>query len=358
MYKCLICNNAFKTLNGLSHRITKTEKLNLKNYYDIYLKKDINEGYCNICNTKTKFINIRLGYQTHCSLSCAHLDSNTICKYKETMKKRYGVEHMFQDKNVQQKIKLIQKDTKHKEKIKQQLSTKYKVKYVFQIEDVKQKIKSSLFEKYNKFEHANNCIAATKINKIYNNYEWRRALNKSLLKLYCGRKLFILNNCLSIIEQYVKNYNNINNKISKKEQYIVNCIKNFYKGTIKQNDRTQIKPYELDIFLPELKLAIEFNGIFFHSNNLKNNINYHINKSFLCYNKQIRLIHIYEFEDIHTQLNILKDLILFNIDNYNKYDLNKNNFAINQKGISIKNIKPEIIYNNNNIIVYGVGPLL
>ena len=30
MFKCLICNKEFKSINGLSHHITKTEKISVK----------------------------------------------------------------------------------------------------------------------------------------------------------------------------------------------------------------------------------------------------------------------------------------------------------------------------------------
>jgi hypothetical protein len=39
----------------------------------------------------------------------------------------------------------------------------------------------------------------------------------------------------------------------------MNFIKNNYSGEIIENDRQLIKPYELDIVIPELKLAIECN---------------------------------------------------------------------------------------------------
>ena len=83
--------------------------------------------------------------------------------------------------------------------------------------------------------------------------------------------------------------------------------------------------------------------------NTNESINYHLNKSLLCRQLGIRLIHIYEFESYQTQLQLLKDLIL-GIDNYPKNDFNKNNL--------IKKIpNPEIIYNDGSNIIYGAGKL-
>jgi hypothetical protein len=61
-------------------------------------------------------------------------------------------------------------------------------------------------------------------------------------------------------------------KWSKGEKEIVNYIKTIYSGPIKENDRTQIinpltgKYLELDIYLPELNKAIEYNSIYYHTN--------------------------------------------------------------------------------------------
>ena len=58
---------------------------------------------------------------------------------------------------------------------------------------------------------------------------------------------------------------------SKPEKEIVEYVKTIYSGTILENDRTQVKNYwsgrnlELDIYLPEIRKAIEFNGSYWHS---------------------------------------------------------------------------------------------
>lgn len=58
---------------------------------------------------------------------------------------------------------------------------------------------------------------------------------------------------------------------SKAEKEIVDYIKNTYNGCIVENDRTQIinpltnRNLELDIWMPELNKAIEYNGSYWHS---------------------------------------------------------------------------------------------
>jgi hypothetical protein len=70
-------------------------------------------------------------------------------------------------------------------------------------------------------------------------------------------------------------YNFSNNTISIREKEVVLYIKSIYSGTIIENDRTLMVPnrkfnnwklnHELDIVLPDLKLAFEFNGTYWHN---------------------------------------------------------------------------------------------
>ena len=76
------------------------------------------------------------------------------------------------------------------------------------------------------------------------------------------------------------------------------------------NSRHIINPLELDIYIPDKKLAIEFNGLYWHSEiSGKKNKTYHINKTNRCKQHGIRLIHIFEDEWIN-QTNIIKSKIL------------------------------------------------
>ena len=65
--------------------------------------------------------------------------------------------------------------------------------------------------------------------------------------------------------------------------------------SITTHNRDIIAPKELDVYFPDYNLAIEFNGNYWHSINVLGK-NYHQDKSFECLNKNIQLIHIYEFE--------------------------------------------------------------
>ena len=80
---------------------------------------------------------------------------------------------------------------------------------------------------------------------------------------------------------------------SQQEIDVYNLIKRLLPGKIVlKNDRNILKGRELDIVVPSLKLAIEFNGLFFHCDDKKNDPMYHLSKSVECERKGYRLIQI------------------------------------------------------------------
>jgi hypothetical protein len=63
------------------------------------------------------------------------------------------------------------------------------------------------------------------------------------------------------------------------------------------NSRSVIDPLELDIYIPSKKIAIEFNGIYWHCEvSGGKDKKYHLYKTMECERKNIRLIHIFENE--------------------------------------------------------------
>ena len=63
---------------------------------------------------------------------------------------------------------------------------------------------------------------------------------------------------------------------------------------VENGNRNIIKPYELDIFIPELNKAIEFNGSYWHYSDKYFKSGKHANKSKACKEKGIRLLYIRE----------------------------------------------------------------
>ena len=87
--------------------------------------------------------------------------------------------------------------------------------------------------------------------------------------------------------------NPISDGTSGMEKQLLNLIKSNYNGEILENSRSIISPYELDIYLPEKKLAIEFNGLFWHSSSNRSS-DYHLKKYKMCESLGINLLVIWE----------------------------------------------------------------
>lgn len=93
----------------------------------------------------------------------------------------------------------------------------------------------------------------------------------------CTKEFSIYTNTLitriNLNQEICTNCNPINKSYSSSEKQLVDFISSIYKGEILENDRKLLKkcgknnhPLELDIFLPFLGLAIEFNGDYWHMN--------------------------------------------------------------------------------------------
>ena len=78
---------------------------------------------------------------------------------------------------------------------------------------------------------------------------------------------------------------------------------------IKQNDRTVLYGKELDFYIPALNLAIELNGLYWHSEvGQGKNKEYHLNKTKSCGCHGITLVHIFENEWMYKK-DIVKSII-------------------------------------------------
>jgi hypothetical protein len=75
-----------------------------------------------------------------------------------------------------------------------------------------------------------------------------------------------------------------------------------------EGDRKILEGKELDIYIPSKNIAIEFNGLYWHSENFKER-KYHLDKSLKCQEQGIQLLHIWEDEWVYKK-DIIKSIIL------------------------------------------------
>lgn len=179
-------------------------------------------------------------------------------------------------------------------------------------DDVKQKVEDTNMERYNAksfliTEEGKKKSRQTMIahhGSIKQAYKERQEKAKQTKKERYGDENY--NNSDQIVKTQLEKYGGLwGNKpykgISKGEKEVLEYVKSIYHGTIIENDRTQMEPnsennwlenHELDIWLPDIKVAIEFNGTYWHSlDNIAESDHY---KKIQCEAKGIKLISISE----------------------------------------------------------------
>lgn len=129
------------------------------------------------------------------------------------------------------------------------------------------------------------------------------------VKLLMFENVPYIRNCdISLMNEQLDKIGKNYSHSSKDEQELVKFIKSIYSDEIIENDRTIIFPKELDVYIPNKKVAIEFDGLYWHSTEHQKNKNYHLNKTIMCEEKGIRLIHIFE-DEWKCKQDIVKSII-------------------------------------------------
>ena len=286
-------------------------------------------------------------YNEYCSTKCAAYSISDI--RMKTLKKnnlnKYGVENVFQTNFVKEKLKEtnlkkygVDNPNKSKiirEKIENTCIEKYGKKSYMETEDFKTKSKETNLEKYG-FDFAmKNDFIKNKLKNVFiekygtgtisENDEFRKnnfAISKNINYVeYIGNRISkfkcdIGKDHLFEIHKNIymtrKRHNNplcttcypISENTSIKEKELLRFFYENYKGVISQNYKDGI---EIDIYLPELKLGFEFNGLYWHSETFKDK-KYHLDKTNYFKEKGIRIVHIWE-DDWNNKNEIIKSQI-------------------------------------------------
>lgn len=131
-------------------------------------------------------------------------------------------------------------------------------------------------------------------------------------------------------------------QISSVEQEIADTIKNSL--DIIQNDRNVIKPQELDIYIPEKNIAIEYNGLYWHSEEAGKDKYYHYNKWLACKNKGIQLIQVWE-DDYTCNPDLVKNMLAHKLG----ISQQKTVYARKTKVISLTKAEADEFLNQNHV---------
>ena len=98
------------------------------------------------------------------------------------------------------------------------------------------------------------------------------------------------------------------NKVSYGENEIASLIEDLGFEVVR-GSRNIIFPKEIDIYIPECNVAIEYNGVFWHTTRHLDDSKYHQNKAIACMEKGIQLIHVWSDDWNSDKKKILVDKI-------------------------------------------------
>ena len=387
--KNFIENNIFNKSGSLDANkvrfLNKNFNISNQEIYNVYY--DLKEiPKCSICANNCKFLNFKKGYNKTCgSKKC--IGKQRYINAKNTFKEKYNVENPSQLDSVNEKKKKTylkhfgfehpMKNESFKEnlleKVKKTNIKKYGVDFPVKSEKIRKKIENNLKKDFGINHHSQKHINDFKNFKNKNFIIENFIKNeKFLIDKFCEyfnvhkSKANAIKQELNIL---IPNNSNIENKINK----IFNFI-------FKEKDRSVIKPFELDLFSKNHKIAIEYDGLLWHSfgkstyprfNNYNEiDKNYHLRKTELCETQGIQLLHIFEDEwlnetkrkiwisVIKSKLGIIKDkiyarkCIIKEIDTkIAKKFLNENHL----QGYVNSSIKLGLYYDNNLVSVMTIG---
>lgn len=101
-------------------------------------------------------------------------------------------------------------------------------------------------------------------------------------------------------------------KSSKGEEEVSNYILTLMDKDATRHNKNIITPHELDIYIPEKKIAIEFNGLYWHSEAVGKDKNYHFNKWKKCQEQGIQLITIWE-DDWRDNREVVESMLKYKL---------------------------------------------
>lgn len=286
------------------------------------------------CDTViTTFINFNNGYNKFCSAKCRNtnpeLVKQKVSAYVKTVKEKYGVDNISQLKSI--------KDKKSKTML-----TNYGVEYNSQRPEIRRQISDMMQTKIHITKIKDGLIKSLgvsnpSLDKDVVNARRTTFDNKKIDRLIEYGILFDMDfmsytddydikyHCKKCDSDFTTNYQLLHLRkdsgrvictvcnptlkgTSYLEKELIDFVKSNYAGQIILNDRTLLNGKELDIYLPDIQVAIEFNGLYWHSE-LEKPKNYHLNKTVMCNGLGIQLIHVFEDDWIY-KTHITKSRLL------------------------------------------------
>lgn len=283
---------------------------------------------CKICGAETKYQKQTQTFATYCSNKCVQADPDvrnkieTTClerygvvagcvapaalkKQKATNRIRYGTDKPFQSPEIQQKVREtvsrfgVTSTALLPNVAATQAATnidRYGAAKPFQSLDIQQKVTNTHAEKYGVKRFSMSTVPQSAYQTLND--------RSTMMFLHHVEKqtLGAIGDSIGVSDVTVGTYmksHGIETRyfmISAGEQQVAQLLTDVGVEQVRRNVRDVIDRYELDIYLPDHQLAIEFCGLYWHGENRGKDRWYHRNKYLKCRQQGIQLITMYDYE--------------------------------------------------------------
>ena len=272
MFECKICGrNDFEKITALTTHIQFNHKdYTAQSYYDKFLKRQ-EEGVCPTCGGPTPFRGLIKGYQKYCSNKCVWQDPAVKAKRAESISKLTDEQvRDWRQKNIESHKNADGKCISYEELEKRQKRSEESFKKYFEKADCT----------FVRYEQTEKQPVTFRCNKCGNESTYVRSLIDRMART----------------EDYgICHFCNNRKSVSIPERELRKFLSSIYQGKILLNDRKILDGKELDIVIPDAKLAIEYDGFYWHNENSVSS-KYHLEKTEACETGGYRLIHIFQDE--------------------------------------------------------------
>lgn len=212
----------------------------------------------------------------------------------QTVRERYGVDYITQTDQFKQKSK-------------ETLQRRYNIDHPMHSEEIRNRVIETSLRNHGRSNHTQKHISsqsldilndATKLAELYHSLGYMRDVADELSVSQAAVQRYIARHGIDIVHS----------RSSRKEDEVNEFVESLGHNTLRSS-REVLKPLEADITVPERNLIIEFNGIYWHSEVIKDKY-YHQNKTLNAHEKGYNIIHVWEDDwDDPVKQEIVKNKI-------------------------------------------------
>lgn len=278
--------------------------------------------HCEGCDNDVKFRgDINKGFSQYCSLECANKNGDLVNKAFNSLEEKYGVKYFSQHDSWDIKVRQTKLERYGNENyVNTELSqqtrkqnytgrTEYQHNIIHRQNTI-EKLQKLTTDKIIKFDLTDKEITL-KCSSCNNDYLIGRSSFERRIES-CVKPCTVCNP--------LKDTNSIQEK--ELTDYVISQIG---EDNVIDNTRKILKSgLELDVYIPNNNLAIEFNGCHYHSDEYVEN-DYHYNKTNECNDLGIQLLHVFE-DEWKFKRDIVKSLIKGSLNLNEKYILTDKNY--------------------------------